>query len=214
MIRRRREAIRARERWLAGPQRRLATAIESQTGMAALFPRATRMIELLELGRTRRYLDVGFGTGAFAELLSARAGMATAPILLDVTAREGRPDVLAWPERLPFRDGTFEAITAFHVLRGLDDDAVHAFAEELARLLAPGGAALVVEFAPVRWRALDGLHRRILSGGSAQVDLRGWGRLAALFTECGFDAIDLVELGPYALPPVPRVSVLLRRRPA
>jgi hypothetical protein len=43
--------------------------------------------------------------------------------------------------------------------------------------------------------------------------LRGWGRLAALFTECGFDAIDLVNAGPFILPPIPRVGVLLRRAP-
>ena len=214
MIRRRREAIRTRERWLAGPQRALAAALESQTGMAALFPRAGRIIELLDLGSAQRYLDVGFGTGAVGELLAARAGLATPPVLMDVAAGEGRPDVIAWPERLPFRDAAFDAITALHAIRGLDDDAVHAFAEELARLLAPGGAALVVEFAPVRWSALDRVHRRLLAGGRAEVDLRGWGRLAALFTECGFDAIDLVELGPYALPPIPRVAVLLRRRPA
>ena len=48
-------------------------------------------------------------------------------------------------------------------------------------------------------------------GGCAQVDLRGWGRMAALFTECGFDAIDLVNVGPFLLPPIPRVGVLLRR---
>ena len=96
------------------------------------------------------------------------------------------------------------------MLRALDDDAVRALARETARVLAPGGAALLVEFAPVRWPPLDALHRRLLG---APADLRGWGRLAALLTECGFDAIDLVELGPHALPPIPRVSVLARKRP-
>jgi hypothetical protein len=46
------------------------------------------------------------------------------------------------------------------------------------------------------------------------VDLRGWGRLAALYTEAGFDAIDLVNLGPFLVPPIPRVGVLLRKAPA
>src|SRR5690606_39120843 len=114
------------------------------------------------------------------------------------------------PEQLPFPDNSFDAITCFHFLRRFDDDVVHAFAEEIARVLAPGGAALMVEFAPVRNGWLNRFHERVVSPGCSQVDLRGWGRLAALFTECGFGAIDLVDLGPYAIPPIPRISVLLR----
>ncbi len=211
MIRRRREAIHARDRWLAGPQGALARILNSQAGCAALFPRADAMIELLQLDRARTYLDVGLGGGAFAELLAARAGSPASPVVLDLSSNGGDVDLVAWPERLPFRDASFEAITALHLIRALDDDAVHGFAEELSRILAPGGAALLVEFAPVRWSPLDRFHRLVVSGGCAQVDLRGWGRLAALLTECGFDAIDLVELGPFALPPIPRVSVLVRR---
>ncbi len=207
MIRRRREAIRARRRRANGP---LARALDSQAARAALFPRPDRMIELLALDRARRWLDVGFGGGAFAGLLAARAG-ANPPVRLDAAAGGAvPPDLVAWPERLPFRDAAFDAVTALHVLRALDDDAVRALAHETARVLAPGGAALLVEFAPVRWPPLNALHRRLLG---APADLRGWGRLAALLTECGFDAIDLVELGPHALPPIPRVSVLARKRP-
>ena len=213
MIRRRREAISARDRWLAGPRAALARALDSPEARAALFPRASKMIELLQLDTARTYLDVGYGGGAFAELLAMRAGSPASPFVMDVSAAGDPVDLLAWPERLPFRDASFDAITALHVLRALDDDAVHAFAEEVSRVLAPGGAALLVEFAPVRWAPLDRLHRLAVSGGCAQVDLRGWGRLAALLTECGFDAINLVELGPFALPPIPRVAVLVRKHP-
>ena len=213
MIRRRREAISARERWLAGPQAALARALDSPPARAALFPRADAMIEMLQLDSARTWLDVSLGGGAFAELLAARAGSPARPVALDVSAAGGSAEVVGWPERLPFRDASFDAITVLHVLRALDDDAVHGLAEELARVLAPGGAGLLAEFAPVRWGPLNELHRRLVSGGCAQVDLRGWGRLAALLTECGFDAIDLVELGPFALPPIPRVCVLVRRWP-
>lgn len=213
MIRRRREAISARERWLVGPRAALARALDSQAARAALFPRANRLVELLQLGAARTYLDIGYGGGAFAELLALGAGSPARPVVMDVSAAGDPLDLVAWPERLPFRDQSFDAITALHVLRALDDDAVHAFAEEVSRVLAPGGSALMVEFAPVRWGPLDRLHRLAVSGGCAEVDLRGWGRLAALFTECGFDAINLVELGPFALPPIPRVSVLARRAP-
>ena len=59
---------------------------------------------------------------------------------------------------------------------------------------------------------LNAAHERLVGFGCAEVDLRGWGRLAALFTEAGFDAIDHVNVGPFVLPPIARVGVLLRRR--
>ncbi|MCY4391766.1 MAG: methyltransferase domain-containing protein [Chloroflexi bacterium] len=213
MIRRRREAINARERWLAGPQAAFARALDSPAARAALFPRAPRMIELLQLDTARTYLDVSLGGGGFAELLASAAGSPATPVVMDVSASDDAVDLVGWPERLPFRDASFDAITVLHVLRALDDDAVHGLAEELSRILAPGGAGLLVEFAPVRSGLLNDLHRRVVSGGCAEVDLRGWGRMAALLTECGFEAIDLVELGPFALPPIPRVCVLVRRNP-
>ena len=213
MIRRRREAISARERWLAGPQAAFARALDSPAARAALFPRAQRVIELLQLDTARTYLDVSLGGGGFAELLASAAGSPATPVVMDVSASGDAVDLVGWPERLPFRDSSFDAITVLHVLRALDDDAVHGLAEELSRILAPGGAGLLVEFAPVRSGLLNDLHRRVVSGGCAEVDLRGWGRMAALLTECGFDAIDLVELGPFALPPIPRVCVLVQRNP-
>jgi len=212
VIRRRRDAISARERWLAGPQS-LARVLDSPAGRGLLFPRAEKMIEMLQLDTARTYLDVSMGGGGFAGLLAQAAGSPARPVVLDVSAAGDPVDLVAWPEQLPFRDASFDAVTVLHVLRALDDDAVHGFAEELSRILAPGGAGLIVEFAPVRWGPLNDFHRRIVSGGCAEVDLRGWGRMAALLTECGFDAIDLVELGPFALPPIPRVCVLVRRRP-
>jgi len=89
-----------------------------------------------------------------------------------------------------------------------------AFAGEIARLLAPGGSALVMEVAPVRNGLLNRLHARLLGAGCGAVDLRGWGRLAAMFTEAGFDAIYLVNVGPFLVPPIPRVGVLARRGPS
>jgi hypothetical protein len=71
-----------------------------------------------------------------------------------------------------------------------------------------------MEVAPVVSDGLNRLHTRLLGAGCAEVDLRGWGRLAALFTECGFGAIDLVNVGPFFFPPIPRVGVLLRQFPA
>jgi len=211
-MRRRRGTRHARERWRSGWLRPLAHMANSQAAMAALNPRADRIVELLELAPGKRYLDIGCGTAPFADLLAQRSGLDRPPVAVDLTHGVG-VEIEGWPERLPFRDGSFDVITALHFIRRFDDDVVHAFAVELSRLLAPGGSGLITEFAPVRFRPLDATHRWLTSGGCNAVDLRGWGRLAALLTECGFDAVNLVDLGPYFLPPIPRVSVLVRKAP-
>ena len=212
MMRRRRGTRYARERWRSGWTRPLARAVNSQAAMAALNPRADRIAELLQLGPGKRHLDVGCGRAPFANLLAERAGADWSPVAVDLT-HGASVEVEGWPERLPFRDASFDAISALHIIRRFDDDMVHAFGVELGRLLAPGGRAIITEFAPVRFGLLDKAHHWITSGGCNEVDLRGWGRLAAQLTECGFDAVELVDLGPYFLPPIPRVSVLVRRAP-
>jgi SAM-dependent methyltransferase len=211
VIRRRRAAIEARERWVFGRTAPLARAINSQAAMAAITPRVQRIISLIDLRPGRSYLDIGCGTAAFAHLVAARAGLDDPPVTMDIVPGPGAVEIVAWPEKLPFRDQSFDAITSLYFMHRFDDDVTHAFGEELARILAPGGAALVMDIAPVRNALLDRLHKKLVSHGCADVDLRGWGRLAALFTEVGFDAIDLVNVGPFLLPPIPRVGVLLRR---
>ena len=180
--------------------------------MAAITPRAERIIGLTGLAAGKRYVDIGCGTAAYAHLLGARAGLTHPPICIDLaSAGPGPVDAVAWPEHLPLADASVDVLTCLYFIRRFDDDVVHGFGGEIARVLAPGGAALILEIAPMKSARLDCLHRKLLSPGCAEVDLRGWGRMAALLTECGFDAIDLVNAGPFLLPPTPRLGVLARR---
>lgn len=210
-MRRRRAAITARETWITGPSAYFARAINSQAGMALITPRVERIIDLLDLGPGRRYLDIGCGTAAFADLIAQRAGLKESPVTVDLASGLGPVEVLGWPEKLPFRDESFDSITSLYFMHRFDDDVCRAFADEIGRILAPGGTALILEVAPVRNTYLNRLHERVMGLGCAEVDLRGWGRLAALFTEAGFDGIDLVNVGPFIVPPIPRVGVLLRK---
>jgi SAM-dependent methyltransferase len=210
-MRRRRGARQAREAWLSGPSAFLARAIDSQAGMAALTPRAGKIVDLLELRPGKRYVDIGCGTAAFAHVLAQRAGMDEPPYCMDLTGGPGPVDFIGWPERIPLRDASVDAVSCLYYLRRFDDDVTHGFGGELARILAPGGRAIIVEIAPVRNGALNNLHSRLVSGGTAEVDLRGWGRMAALLTECGFNLIERLDLGPFLLPPVPRVAILVAR---
>lgn len=210
-MRRRRAAITARETWITGTSAYAARAINSQSAMALITPRVQRIIDLLELCPGRRYLDIGCGTAAFADAIAQKAGLTETPVTVDIAGGLGPVEVVGWPEKLPFRDNAFDCITSLYFMHRFDDDVCRAFADEIGRILAPGGSALILEVAPVRNRMLNKLHEQLMGLGCAEVDLRGWGRLAALFTEAGFDGIDLVNVGPFLVPPVPRVGVLLRK---
>ncbi|MDZ7727884.1 MAG: methyltransferase domain-containing protein [Dehalococcoidia bacterium] len=113
---------------------------------------------------------------------------------------------------MPFPDNSFDAITSFHFIRRFDDDVMHNYAEELSRVLAPGGSGLLVEFAPTNAEWLNRAHAWLVGRDCEQVDLRGWGRAAALMTGCGFGGVNLVSLGPPLFPPIPRLAVLFRHR--
>jgi SAM-dependent methyltransferase len=202
--------VSARREWAATPWARV---LNSQAMMALFAPRPRGIASLIELRPGRPYVDIGCGTAAYAHLLARTVGLATPPLTLDFAPGPGPVEAIAWPGALPLRDASVDCLTSLYFVRRLDDDNLHEFGQEISRVLAPGGSALILEFAPVRADYLDRLHHRLLSPGCAAVDLRGWGRMAALFTECGFDAIDLVNPGPFFLPPIPRVGVLLRRAP-
>ncbi len=105
----------------------------------------------------RRVLDVATGTGLVAlelaqrgcevvgldqseqMLAGARAKLAARPDLAPrITFIQGQA------ERLPFRDGEFDALTFTYLLRYVDDRA--ATMAELARVVRPGGKIGMVEF--------------------------------------------------------------------
>ena len=210
MIRRRQSVRNAQQKWDRYAKGIPSVLAGTSIAKAMLIPRADEIIRLLRIGPGKSYLDIGCGTAAYARLLSTRAN-ASPPVTVDLSSKS-LPNMIAWPEKLPFTADSFDCVTVLHFVRRFEDDVVEAFASELARILAPGGAAIVLEFGPVKSRKLNLLHKHLLSAGCSEVELRGWGRLGALFAEKGFVSIELLELGPYVLPPIPRTAMLMKKR--
>jgi demethylmenaquinone methyltransferase/2-methoxy-6-polyprenyl-1,4-benzoquinol methylase len=139
----------------------------------------------------RRVLDVASGTAAVAielaraapersvvavdqspEMLAAgRARVDRAGLAGRIELREGRA------EELPFADGEFDALTFTYLLRYVDDP--EATLRALARVVRPGGAVAMLEFAVPRgvWRPLWELYVRVglpLAGAAVSP---GWGEV-------------------------------------
>ncbi len=144
-----------------------------------------------------RVLDVGTGTGRMLALLANRAertvGLDTSHSMLSVArANLERSDATNWELRQgdvhspPLDAAHFDLVVIHQVLHYLDDPA-RAIAET-ARLVAPGGRLLVVDFAPHRHDFLRAAaHRRL---GFTHEQLADW------FDQSGFDCPTIIDVAP------------------
>ncbi|HEX6279147.1 MAG TPA: class I SAM-dependent methyltransferase, partial [Pyrinomonadaceae bacterium] len=91
-----------------------------------------------------RILDVGCGTGANLEMLSAfgnAEGVDVSDDALEFCRRKGLSVQKGLAEKLPYDDGTFDITTALDVVEHLDDDI--AGLKEMHRVTKKGGYSLI-----------------------------------------------------------------------
>jgi demethylmenaquinone methyltransferase/2-methoxy-6-polyprenyl-1,4-benzoquinol methylase len=179
----------------------MAEAVSARTLFAPLGPTYDRYATLLSLGqdpRWRRFLvsrieagprdtvlDVATGTGAVArELIRQKrctvVGLDQSPEMLAEARRRLGPDVRlvdATADRIPFPDGTFDALTFTYLLRYVPDPA--ATLRELARVVRRGGTVASLEFAVPRglWRAPWELYVRAALPNAGRAISPGWRRV-------------------------------------
>jgi ubiquinone/menaquinone biosynthesis C-methylase UbiE/DNA-binding HxlR family transcriptional regulator len=146
-----------------------------------------------------RLLDVGTGTGRMVQLLAERAeravGLDSSHSMLSVArANLERAGVDNWELRQgdvhspPLDPGSFDLVVIHQVLHYLEDPA--RAVSEAARLVAPGGRLLVVDFAPHHHDFLRAAaHRRLGFSHSQLVD---W------FDQAGFDCPVINDVEPPA----------------
>jgi demethylmenaquinone methyltransferase/2-methoxy-6-polyprenyl-1,4-benzoquinol methylase len=140
------------------------------------------MVSRLNLDLSSQVLDVATGTALVARRVASSSSASVValdqsePMLrrgIERVAAAGLSDrvafVLGDGQRLPFRDGSFDAVAFTYLIRYVDDPA--ATLRELARVLKSGGTMANLEFHLPRnplWRALWKLYTRAilpLAGG-------------------------------------------------
>lgn len=139
-------------------------------------------------GPYERMIDLGTGTGRMLTLLAPRArsvlGLDLSQQMLNIARRHAAEEGLAGAElrhgdifatRLP--DGAADLVVVHQVLHYLSDPA--AAVAEAARLVAPGGRLLIVDFAPHRLEFLREAHQHRRLGFSDD-EIGRWLRAAGL----------------------------------
>lgn len=218
----------AYDRWLdrPGPRALLLRWLMGEQGAFLANGPALRLPRELGLDGGERTLDVGCGRASLLRLLDRQLPFARDPVGLDGSraalaaaaadeARAGRRRALVRGEAsaLPFADASFLLVLCGHLVKHLDDDALRDLLDEVRRVLAPGGLALLWEFAPTGRRLLDAWNRRCLGFGGSAPRLRSTRTLLRFAREAGFPFAAAAGLRPFLFPPIPRASVLLGRPP-
>ncbi|MFE7801538.1 class I SAM-dependent methyltransferase [Nocardia sp. NPDC057440] len=107
------------------------------------------VLAAIELTGTEHLADIGCGDARFLANLAAcghrgpLVGLDTSPVMVAAAAAiPGVQAVLAYAERIPFDDNTFDVVTARHMLYHVPDP--RAALAEFRRTTKPGGAVAVV----------------------------------------------------------------------
>jgi ubiquinone/menaquinone biosynthesis C-methylase UbiE len=107
----------------------------------ALFEAELETFRPLIAGYTATGVEVGTGTGRFAERLGIPYGIDPARAPLEIAQQRGVAGIAANGEQLPFRDGVFSSVTFIFTLCFVEDAV--SVVREAARVVRPDGLVLI-----------------------------------------------------------------------
>jgi len=113
---------------------------EEAVGRVA-FPLEVECLQPLLARLPQPHLEVGIGTGRFAEALGVEMGLDPARSMLRLARQRGASVVQGVGERLPFPDETFGAVLLVVTLCFVDDPLL--VLRESARVMCPSGAVVL-----------------------------------------------------------------------
>ncbi len=93
------------------------------------------------LPRSERSLEIGVGTGRFADPPGIRYGMDPSPKMLEVARKRGIQAVYGVAEELPFKDLVLDLVLMVTTVCFLDD--IRTSFKEVYRVLRPGGSFVI-----------------------------------------------------------------------
>ncbi len=141
----------------------------------------TAMVAGLRLPAGASVLDVASGTGSITRLLQQTGGEVVAvDQSVEMMSNADLGDaaaVMATAEALPFRDGSFDALTFGYLLRYVDD--VPRCMRELVRVVKPSGRVGMVEFGLPKgaWAMLWRVYTRLALPIAGTFIGSGWKRV-------------------------------------
>jgi ubiquinone/menaquinone biosynthesis C-methylase UbiE len=151
------------EDWIDAAWGQGANAQLLQAGPIRARPRVQRAIDLLRIGAGTRVLDIACGRGEVPAIVCQRGGIGIAldyaqaacaftQRVLAVHDPQGTHSALVRADatRLPFASGSFERVSMLDIIEHLYPPQLEAMFREVARVLAPGGYA-VLHTLPNRW---------------------------------------------------------------
>lgn len=174
--------------------------VVSLSGMRA---RQRQLIEMLSVEGGQQVLDVGCATGTMTLEIQRRypqarvTGLDPDPLALERARRAAAAASVSvafeqgYAQQTPYADATFDRVLSSFMFHHLKLEQKRGMLREVLRVLKPGGALCLLDFAPSTSRA-NGLLARVLH---AQDDLRdnADGRIAVLMQEAGFKNASEVD---------------------